>query len=71
MLSILVNALPHNWQIHIDKWLPAIAGMVIWAVKPQTGSIPYFAPWTGFAVLCGWAAVFIGAGMYLFRKRNA
>jgi ABC-2 type transport system permease protein len=71
VLSILVNALPQNWQIHIDKWLPAIAGMVIWTVKPQTGSIPYFAPWTGFAVLCAWAALFIGAGMYLFRKRNA
>jgi ABC-2 type transport system permease protein len=69
--SILVNALPQNWQIHIDKWLPAIAGMTIWTVKPQTGAIPYFAPWTGFAVLCGWAAVFIAAGMYLFRKRNA
>jgi ABC-2 type transport system permease protein len=71
VLSILVNALPQNWQIHIDKWLPAIAGMTIWTVKPQTGAIPYFAPWTGFAVLCGWAAVFIAAGMYLFRKRNA
>src|SRR5215475_1997917 len=68
VVSILVNLLPHDWQVHFDKWMPAIAGAQIWTVVPQTGDIPYFAPWTGFAVLCGWAAVFIAAGMYLFRE---
>jgi ABC-2 type transport system permease protein len=71
VLSILIHALPQSWQIHVDKWMPAVAGSVIWTVVPATGPIPNFAPWTGFAVLCGWAAVFGAAGMYLFRKRNA
>jgi ABC-2 type transport system permease protein len=70
-VSILIHVLPQSWQIHVDKWMPAIAGSQIWTVIPTTGSVPNFAPWTGFAVLCGWAAVFIAAGMYLFRKRNA
>jgi ABC-2 type transport system permease protein len=71
VVSILIHVLPQSWQIHVDKWMPAIAGSQIWTVIPTTGSVPNFAPWTGFAVLCGWAAVFIAAGMYLFRKRNA
>jgi ABC-type transport system involved in multi-copper enzyme maturation permease subunit len=30
-----------------------------------------FAPWTGFAVFCGYAAIAIIGGMILFRKRDA
>jgi ABC-2 type transport system permease protein len=71
VVSILIHLLPQSWQVHVDKWMPALAGSQIWAVVPATGPIPSFAPWTGFAVLCGWAAVFIAAGMYLFRNRNA
>jgi ABC-2 type transport system permease protein len=71
VVSILIHLLPQSWQIHVDKWMPALAGSQVWTVIPSTGPIPSFGPWTGFAVLCGWAAVFIAAGMYLFRKRNA
>ena len=71
VVSILIHLLPHNWQIHVDKWIPAIAGSQIWTVIPTSGDAPNFAPWTGFAVLCGYAAIAIAAGTYLFRKRNA
>lgn len=71
VVSILIHALPESWQVHVDKWMPAIAGAQIWTVVPSTGGPPNFGPWTGFAVLCGYAAVTIAAGMYLFRKRNA
>jgi len=71
VVSILVHFLPQSWQVHVDKWMPAVAGSQVWTVVPTTGPIPNFAPWTGFAVLCGYAAVAIAAGMYLFRKRNA
>ena len=55
----------------MDKWVPAIAGSQIWAVKPSTGSPPMFAPWTGFAVFCGYAAIALIAGLILFRRRDA
>jgi ABC-2 type transport system permease protein len=71
VLSILIHALPQSWQVDVDKWMPAVAGSQIWAVVPSTGSVPNFGPWTGFAVLCGYAAIAIAAGTYLFRKRNA
>jgi ABC-2 type transport system permease protein len=71
VVSILVNFLPQGWQNHVDKWTPAEAGGQIWTVVPATGNPPVFAPWTGFAVLCGYAAIAITAGLILFRKRNA
>jgi hypothetical protein len=71
VVSILIHLLPDTWQVHVDKWMPAIAGSQIWTVVPTTGRVPNFAPWTGFAVLCGYAAISIAAGVILFRKRNA
>jgi ABC-2 type transport system permease protein len=72
VLSLVVNFLPQSWQNHVDKWVPAVAGTVIFSVVPNPpGSTPTFAPWTGFAVFLGYAAIAIAAGLYLFRKRNA
>ncbi|HEY7145307.1 MAG TPA: ABC transporter permease subunit [Streptosporangiaceae bacterium] len=71
VLSILVNALPHDWQAHVDKWMPAIAGSQIWAVVPVKGFPPMLAPWTGFAVLCGYALVALAGGLILVRRRDA
>jgi ABC-2 type transport system permease protein len=71
VLSILIHVLPQSWQIHVDKWMPAVAGSQVWAVVPSTGPVPQFGPWAGFGVLCGYAAIAIAAGLILFRKRNA
>jgi len=72
VVSILINFLPQSWQDHVDKWIPAIAGTQIWTtVAAPPGSTPMFAPWTGFAVFCGYAAVAVIAGLVLFRKRDA
>ncbi len=72
VLSIMINFLPQSWQNHVDKWVPANAGGQIWSVLPSSpGSPPMFGPWTGFAVLCGYAAVTLIAGVILFRKRDA
>ncbi len=71
VVTILVNFLPSSWQNHVDKWMPADAGTQIWATIPSQGQPPAFAPWTGFAVLCGYAAIALIAGMILFRKRDA
>jgi ABC-type transport system involved in multi-copper enzyme maturation permease subunit len=37
---------------------------------PATGYFP-LAPWTGFAVLCAWAAVALGVAAFLLRRRDA
>jgi len=71
VVTILVNFLPSSWQNHVDKWMPADAGTQIWATIPSQGQPPVFAPWTGFAVLCGYAAIALIAGLILFRKRDA
>jgi ABC-2 type transport system permease protein len=71
VVSLLINALPQSWQAHVDKWVPAIAGSQIWTVRPAGASPPMFAPWTGFAVFCGYALIALVAGLILFRKRDA
>jgi ABC-2 type transport system permease protein len=70
VLSILVNFLPHTWQIHVDKWMPALAGSQIWTTKPSGGA-DLFSAWPGFAVLAGYAVVAIVAGLVVFRTRDA
>jgi len=71
VLTILVNLLPSSWQNDVDKWMPADAGTQIWSTIPNQGQPPLFAPWNGFAVLCGYAAIALIAGLILFRKRDA
>jgi hypothetical protein len=72
VVSILVNFLPHSWQVDVTKWMPALAGAQIWTTVSQPGQDPpLFAPWTGFAVLCGYAAIAVITGLILFRRRDA
>ena len=71
VVTILINFLPQSWQNHVDKWVPALAGGQLWMTMPQPGNTPMFAPWTSFAVLCGYAAIAVAAGAILFRRRDA
>jgi ABC-2 type transport system permease protein len=71
VVSVLVNFLPQNWQNHVDKWMPAIAGGQIWTVVSKGPNPQVFTPWAGFAVFCGYAAIAVIAGLLLFRKRDA
>jgi len=70
VLTVLVQFLPHSWQNSVDKWTPALAGGQIWTTKAIQGP-NQFPAWGGFAVLAGWAAVAIIAGLVLFRTRDA
>jgi ABC-type transport system involved in multi-copper enzyme maturation permease subunit len=40
------------------------------ACRPGMGCYP-LAPWTGFAVLCAWAAAALGLALFLLRRRDA
>jgi len=70
VLTVLVQFLPSSWQNSLDKWMPALAGSQVWATKVTEGA-HQFPAWGGFAVLAGWAAVAIFAGLVLFRTRDA
>lgn len=66
---LLVNLLPGSWQATINPYLPLNAGEVIYIASrfdPDT-----LAPWTGFWVLCGYAAAALAAGIYLVNHRDA
>jgi len=72
VITLLVGFLPQSWQEHVDKWMPAIAGTQIWTtIAAGPGSTSVFAPWTGFAVFCSYAAIAVIAGLALFRTRDA
>jgi ABC-2 type transport system permease protein len=72
VVTILVQFLPQSWQNHVDKWVPALAGGQLWMTGPQRpGDTPMFGPWTSFAILCGYAALAVAAGVALFLRRDA
>jgi ABC-2 type transport system permease protein len=70
VVTVLVQFLPHSWQDTVAKWTPALAGSQIWATK-VTPEAHQFPAWGGFAVLAGWAAAAIIAGLVVFRTRDA
>jgi ABC-2 type transport system permease protein len=70
VLTIVSNFLPQSWQVHVDKWIPANAGSQIWTVVTDP-TAHLFSAWTGFGVFLAYAAIAIGAGFILFRKRDA
>jgi ABC-type transport system involved in multi-copper enzyme maturation permease subunit len=43
---------------------------VIASYTPLNGYFP-LAPWAGFAVLCGWAAIALGLAVFLLRRKDA
>jgi ABC-2 type transport system permease protein len=68
VLYVLTGFLPESWANHIDKWMPFNAGSAIW--QHASASV-MFSPWTGFAVFCGYAAIALAGGIFLFRRRDA
>jgi ABC-type transport system involved in multi-copper enzyme maturation permease subunit len=53
----------------IQQYVPAYP-QVANAYTPQNGYFP-LPPWAGFAVLCAWAAAFLGLALFLLRRRDA
>jgi len=69
VLPLLAGLLPASISGHLAPYLPPNAGSAIWggaALVPNALS-----PWTGFALLCGYAAVLIGAGAWRLRRSDA
>jgi ABC-2 type transport system permease protein len=61
--------LPASWQHSVVPYLPGEAAQAVYAVATDNGDV--LRPWSGFAVLCGYAAVAIIAAGFALRRRDA
>ena len=68
VLPIIVRFLPASWADPIDKYLPSTAGEAITHVHAGPGTL---APWTGFALFCGYAAFILALAAIRLRRRDA
>ena len=71
VLSIIIQILPSNWRWDIMRFFPDAAGRVISVTVAQGDNQHLWSAWPQFLVTVVWAAVLVGAGAYLFRKRDA
>jgi hypothetical protein len=65
----LAGLLPASISNHLAPYLPSNAGGVIWGGAANVHNA--LSPWTGFALLCGYAAVLIAAGAWRLRRSDA
>ena len=68
VVPIVVGALPQNIT-GFAPYLPSNAGGVLWGNPLTTAHA--LSPWTGFAVLCGYAVVLTAAAAWRLRRRDA
>lgn len=69
ILPIIVAALPSSFEADVNRYLPANIGAVMLTAHYH-GTDP-FGPWTGFALLCGYAVVALVVGGVLMVRRDA
>jgi hypothetical protein len=68
VLPPLAQLLPSSVGDHLTQYLPSNAGSALWG-GAQGGHA--LGPWTGLAVLCGYAAVLIAAAAWRLRRSDA
>jgi ABC-2 type transport system permease protein len=67
VLPVIVGVLPRSWSDAIGPYTPADAGTTIIAVFPDPQRL---APWTGFGVLCAYAAVATALAAVMLIRRD-
>jgi ABC-type transport system involved in multi-copper enzyme maturation permease subunit len=65
----LTGLLPASIGHHLAQYLPSNAGAALWG--GTQGVANPLSPWTGFAVLCGYAVILIGAAAWRLRRADA
>jgi ABC-2 type transport system permease protein len=68
VIPIVVEALPQNIK-GFAPYLPSNAGGALWGQGPTGANA--LSPWTGFAVLCGYAIVLTALAAWQLRRRDA
>jgi ABC-2 type transport system permease protein len=67
VLPPVLSLLPTSWSDAINPYLPSSAGDVLWTTTPEAHTL---APWTGFALFCGYAAASVAIAAVLMRRRD-
>ena len=70
IVPILEHTLPDNWRWDLMRFLPDAANLVVSTTVGGT-NIHLWSAWPQLGVTAIWAAVLVGIGAYLFRKRDA
>jgi ABC-2 type transport system permease protein len=70
VLSVIIQLLPDTWRWDIMRFFPDAAGRVL-SVTVGPSNPHLWSAWPQFLVTIIWAVVLVGAGGYLFRKRDA
>jgi hypothetical protein len=68
VLPIVANTLPQNIR-GFASYLPSNAGGELWGLSATSAHA--LSPWTGFAVLCGYAIVLTAAAAWRLRRHDA
>jgi ABC-2 type transport system permease protein len=69
VLPPVAGLLPSSWSSHFVQYLPSNAGGVLYG--GASGLAHPLAPWTGFGLLCAYAAVLIGLAAWRLRRTDA
>ena len=69
VIPLLATLLPASISNHLTPYLPSNAGSLIWGGAAHLPNA--LSPWTGFALLCGYAVIAIGAGAWRLRRSDA
>jgi ABC-2 type transport system permease protein len=64
----LMGLLPSSVSNHVTQYLPSNAGEALWGGTDVQNAL---SPWAGFALLCGYAVVFIAATAWRLRRADA
>jgi ABC-2 type transport system permease protein len=67
VLPPVIGLLPSSITDSVDPYLPSNAGGAVWTINPDPNTL---APWAGFAVFCGYAAVALVLAAVLMRRRD-
>jgi ABC-type transport system involved in multi-copper enzyme maturation permease subunit len=65
----LTGLLPSSVSNHLTQYLPSNAGEVLWGGTHSVQNA--LSPWTGFALLCGYAVILIAAAAWRLRSVDA
>lgn len=71
VLPLIIQALPSSLSRPVDKFMPFIIINAMTSTGRSFDIGPSFAPWTGFALMCGYAAAALLIGGWLMVRRDA
>ena len=71
VLPLIVEALPSSISHPVLKFMPFAIINAMTSVRESFDFGPTFSPWTGFAVMCAYAAAALLIGGWLMVRRDA